>query len=117
MLPTLTFLGLFGLLQSGFFLMALSQRRHRHAVYASGEFSPAVTLAIRRLGFLLLAAAAIGAIWRDGVGFGLLLWACTLSVTALATAATLAFKPGILRPLARVLAKKSNKQRNKARAA
>lgn len=84
----------------GFALLALSQDRHRRAVGITTPLSHTATLIVRTLGFGLIALALPLALWREGPGFGSLLWACLLTAAAFTVTATLSWKPHWLRPLA-----------------
>lgn len=84
----------------GFALLALSQARHWRTVAARSPLPRTATIIVRLLGLALLAVALPIALWRDGTGFGSLLWALLLSLAACAVTLTLSWRPGWLKPLA-----------------
>lgn len=95
----LSFAGLLVLLLCGFMLLALSQDQHRRAnglPLLKGQ----TRVGQRVVGYVLLALALPLALWRDGPGFGTLLWAALLSVAAYAVTFTLSWKPKWLARLA-----------------
>lgn len=55
---------------------------------------------LRSTGFLMLGAAYVLCICRDGASFGSLLWGVSVSAAALAVALTLTWWPGLLLPKA-----------------
>lgn len=95
----LSFVGLFLLLYGGFALLALSQDQHRRAIGAQA-LGRWVRKGQRIAGYFLLVLALPLALWRDGPGFGPLLWGILLSVTACAVTFTLSWRPEWLAPLA-----------------
>ncbi|NHN89499.1 DUF3325 family protein [Acetobacter conturbans] len=95
-----TFLGL--LLFLAFALLALTQFPHRR-VTGTAELLPRRVTQVRLLAGLLLVVTLGLAIWNEGGGFGFLLWASLLSLTACAVAFVLGWWAGLLVPLARVM--------------
>lgn len=85
----------------GLALLALSQTRHWAAVAGSAPRGRARVVVLRTGGGAMIAVSLLLALYRDGMGFGSLLWATALSAAALAVALTLTWRPGFLRPLAR----------------
>ena len=73
----------------------------RSAAQDAGADRPTGAAARRVLGSLLLVVSLALALWRDGVGFGSLLWFAALQTAGVAVALTLTLRPGLLRPLAR----------------
>jgi hypothetical protein len=88
---------------TGFALLALSQDRNWAAVAHASLLSRWPKLILRATGYTLLAFGLWPAIWRDGAGFGSLLWATSLSIAAVAVVLTLSWRPALLRPVARVI--------------
>jgi len=74
------------------------------ATFAHAWLRPGRTRVIlfRGGGAVLLAGSLALALLRDGPGFGSLLWATAISIAALGVALTLAWRPGVLRPLVAV---------------
>lgn len=99
----LSFLALIVLLHIGFALLALSQDQHRRALSAA-PLGGHARLIQRVIAYSLIALALPLALWRDGPGFGSLLWACLLSVAAFAVTVTLSWRAHWLKPLARIAA-------------
>lgn len=99
MAACLSLAGLVLLLYGGFVLLALSQDQHRRAIGVA-PMRVGVRAAQRIAGYAFLALALPLAIWRDGAGFGTLLWAVLLSVAACAVTFTLSWRPGWLASLA-----------------
>lgn len=99
----LSFLALAAALYLGFALLALSQERNRRAVGIAASLPRAGTVLLRVAGYGLIALALPIALWRDGPGFGSLLWATLVSIGALAVVCTLTWKPLWLRPLVRIV--------------
>ena len=88
----------------GFALLALSQDRNWELVTGQRDVPAGRAVALRIAGYGLLAAALPLALARDGASFGSILWGVGLSLAALATVATLTWRPAWLRPLARLAA-------------
>lgn len=84
----------------GFGLLALSQDRNWGTVTGASRLSRSEKLIMRAAGYILLACGLPVALWRDGPGFGSLLWVASLSVAAVAVVATLSWRPRWLVPLA-----------------
>lgn len=99
----LLFLALIFVLHLGFALLALSQSRNRRTVGVAASLSRTAAMIVRALGFGLIALALPMAVWRDGGGFGSLLWACLLSIAAFAVTVTLSWRAHWLKPLARII--------------
>jgi hypothetical protein len=87
----------------GFALLALSQDRHWERVGGGRHCPPRLVLPMRILGYVLLLASLALALWRDGPGFGSLVWATMLSVGAIAVTCTLTWRANWLRPVVRSL--------------
>ena len=94
---------LLGTSYAGFALLALSQDRHWHHLGGGRRCPGPLATLLRGIGAVLLAAALVLALVRDGAGFGALLWSTALSVCAFAVVCTLTWRPHWLRPLARFL--------------
>lgn len=86
-------LAVFAVAYTAFALLALGQARHAEAVAGAGA-RPRPWLA----GMLLATALGL-AVWGEGWGFGLLLWATLVTIAATAVVATLTWRPHWLRPL------------------
>ncbi len=99
----LLFVGLILALHAGFALMALSQDRHRRTLGVATPLSRRRALVLRIAGGTLIALGLLMALWRDGPGFGPLLWITLLSVAALAVTAIVTWRPRWLAVVARVL--------------
>jgi len=84
----------------GFALLALSQAQHWRTVTGAAALPRRRLLVLRSIGGALIALSLILAPLRDGPSFGSLLWATAISLAALGVAFTLAWRPGLLRPLA-----------------
>lgn len=89
----LVFGSLVGLLYGGFLLIAISQERHWRTQVKDRPVRPRSRAMLRVAGGGLLAGGLAYALWWEGTGFGLLLWACTLSPSAFLVAMTLARRP------------------------
>lgn len=87
----------------GFALLALSQDRHWQRAGGGMACPPRLVLPLRVVGYLLLFAALVLALVRDGAGFGSLLWGTMLTVGAVAVVCTLAWRAHWLRPFVRLL--------------
>jgi len=74
----------------GFACLALSQRRHWHAVTGRGGPPRRLVPGLRVLGAAGLILSLSLALWRDGPSFGSLLWVTSLSLMALLVALVLA---------------------------
>ncbi|MDO8974505.1 DUF3325 domain-containing protein [Reyranella sp.] len=86
----------------GFAFLALSQ--DRHWLHFSGErhCPPRIARSLRIAGYALLIVGLGLALFRDGAGFGSLVWGTTLTVGSFAVVCTLTWRPYWLRPLALV---------------
>ena len=102
MAGALAFLGLALALHLGFALLALSQVRHWRGVLPRVPQPGPSTILLRISGYGLIGLALPIALWRDGPGFGPLLWACLMSVAACAVTITLSWRAHWLKPLARL---------------
>jgi hypothetical protein len=87
----------------GFALLAVSQDRHWHHLGGARHCPTRASMLLRIGGCALLIAALILLLVSDGAGFGSLLWATMLSIGAVAVVGTLTWRPGWLRPLARLV--------------
>ncbi|MCU0949185.1 MAG: DUF3325 domain-containing protein [Porphyrobacter sp.] len=85
----------------GCIALALSQQRHWEAVMGC---TAVPRRWLRAAGWSLIAASLAAVVARDGVSFGILVWPMVIGVAALATAATLSWRPRLLRPLASCIA-------------
>jgi hypothetical protein len=83
----------------GFTLLALSQDRHWLHLCGERQCPRGVALSLRIAGFASLAVGLCLAVFRDGAGFGSLVWMTTLTVTSFAVVCTLTWRPHWLRPL------------------
>lgn len=99
----LPFVALIFFLHLGFALLALSQSRNWRAAGVATSLSRTAAIILRALGFGLIALALPMALWRDGGGFGSLLWVCLLSIAAFAVTVTLSWRAHWLKPLARII--------------
>jgi biopolymer transport protein ExbB len=88
----------------GFAMLALSQARHWQQTGGRPPLTRAKVMAFRVGGYSLLLAGLAIALWRDGPGFGSLLWGTMISVAALAVVATLTWRASWLKPLVWLLA-------------
>ena len=86
----------------GFACLALAMPDNWERAGGTAQVHPARRGALRLAGPAMLAISAIACIWRDGAGFGLLLWALLMSAGALAVASTLTWAPPRLGRLLRV---------------
>ncbi len=87
----------------GFALLALSQDRHWERAGGGRDCPARLVLPMRSLGYALLLASLALALWRDGAGFGSLVWATMLTVGAVAVTCTLTWRANWLRPVVRTL--------------
>jgi len=94
--------GIFASAYLGFALLALSQSQHWQRVAGASPPGRTRVILFRGGGAVLLAGSLALALLRDGPGFGSLLWATAISIAALGVALTLAWRPGVLRPLVAV---------------
>ena len=84
----------------GCVLLALSQPRHWRAVLNDRKANPPM---IAKLGWLLVIAALIPCILRDGGSFAALLWPLIFAASAFSTAMLLTYRPSWLRIVSAVL--------------
>ncbi|MGC4097111.1 MAG: DUF3325 domain-containing protein [Nitrospira sp.] len=103
MAQVLSLAALIVLLFTGWLLLALSQPRHWRALCGTAPRVRAMILGQRFLGGSLLAISLPLALWRDGSGFGSLLWGTLLSFAAYTVTWLLSRRPGWLRSLAQLL--------------
>lgn len=82
-----------------FACLALAMPRHWSAATGRRDAAAPPRRRLRRLGFALLAGACGLCVGRDGPAFGSLLWLVLMSVTAVALALTLAWRPHWLAPM------------------
>ncbi|MBO1328841.1 DUF3325 family protein [Acetobacter suratthaniensis] len=101
-LAVLFYTGLVGVLYGAFALLALTQFQHRRATGGRTLLSRRVVY-IRSVATLLLVLALFLAIMHDGSGFGALLWITLASGTACMVALRIAWHPGLLIPLTRIM--------------
>lgn len=87
----------------GFAALAMSQDRHWHHLGGGRHCPRRTSIVLRFVGWLLLLAALVLSLVRDGASFGSLLWATVITVCALAVVATLSWRAHWLRPAARLL--------------
>ena len=100
MSDTLLLFAVLGTAYIGFALLALSQRRYWRQIFSAGAPIALPLLFLRGLGSLALTASLAVSLLRDGADYGALLWVTALSLSAMAVALTLAWRPSWLRPLA-----------------
>jgi hypothetical protein len=96
-------LGVFVSAYFGMAALALSQHRHWHHS-GGGRHCPRRTrVALRVAGGLLLLAALVLALVRDGSSFGAVLWTTILTIGGVCLVATLSWRAHWLHPLVRVV--------------
>lgn len=100
MADALLLLSAFAAAYLGFAMLALSQVRHWTSVAGSEPQGRVRLIGHRIAGGAMIALSLAMALLRDGPSFGSLLWATAISIAALAVAFTLAWRPGLLRPIA-----------------
>ncbi|WP_445219480.1 DUF3325 family protein [Bradyrhizobium sp. Pa8] len=81
------------LLFAGCSLLAGSQPKQFSRIVRHGHLSNPARIALRSLGAVLLLAALVILIRTEGPSFGALVWACLLSISAIAVALILAWLP------------------------
>ena len=81
------------MLFAGWSLVAASQPKQLRRIIRHGHLSGPVRIAMRLLGAVLLLAALVILIRLEGASFGALVWACLLSISAIAVALMLAWLP------------------------
>ncbi|MBW7974989.1 DUF3325 family protein [Bradyrhizobium sp. BR 10289] len=82
------------LLLAGWGLLAASQPRQFNRLVHHGRLSSRARTAMRSLGAILLLAPLMILMRAEGPSFGPLVWACLLSISAMAVALMLAWLPG-----------------------
>ena len=103
MSQVLSLAALIVLLFTGWLLLALSQSRHWRALCGATSQKPATIMVLRFIGGVFLALSLPLALWRDGPGFGSLLWGALLSLAAFIVTWLLSRRPGWLKVFARLL--------------
>lgn len=88
-----------------FACFALAQRRHWRAVTGAADCSRSGRLMLKIAGIAGLAAGCAITFWREGAGYGALLWGTQLSAAALCVVATLSLRPRLLKLLAAIPAR------------
>lgn len=86
------------LLLAGWCLIACSQSKQLARIARHRHLPAPVRTAMRAAGAALLVAALIVLIRFEGPSFGALIWACLLSLSAMAVAVMLAFWPRFTAP-------------------
>lgn len=81
------------LLFAGWSLLAGSQPKQFSRIVRHGHLSSQARIMMRSLGAALLVAALIILVRAEGASFGVLVWACLLSISAMAVALMLAWLP------------------------
>jgi uncharacterized membrane protein YdjX (TVP38/TMEM64 family) len=81
------------LLLAGWSLLAASQPRQFSRMVRHGHLSGPVRVTMRLLGAVLLSTPLVILMRAEGASFGVLVWACLLSVSAMAVALILAWLP------------------------
>lgn len=79
-------------------LLALSQDRNWRTVGLAQARAPYG----RGLGWAFLTASLVPVLLRDGLSFAALLWPMLIAASAIGVAMILAYRPALLRPLARI---------------
>jgi uncharacterized protein DUF3325 len=95
----------FALTYLAFACFALAQRRNWRAVTETADCSRSGRLMLKIAGIAALAAGCAIIFWREGAGYGALLWATQLTAAALCVVATLSLRPRLLRLLAAIPAR------------
>ena len=103
--PSFLFTALIVMLILGSALIALSQDRNWRLVITAPPTSYATKIALRATGSMLHVIAIPLSLWRDGLGFGSLMWGTMISVAACTVTALLGWRAHWLKPLALVIAK------------
>lgn len=104
MSSVLSFVILILVLLLGFALLALSQDRNwRLVAVAAPPLSRSRKIALRIAGYALLALGLSLALWRDGPGFGSLMWGTLISLAACAITMVLSWRAHWMTPLASVI--------------
>ncbi|GEC17638.1 DUF3325 domain-containing protein [Nitrobacter winogradskyi] len=95
----LSFVALVLVLHFGFALLALSQDRNWRLVVAAPSLSRVAKITLRIAGYALLALGLSLALWRDGPGFGSLMWGTLISLAACAVTMILSWRAHWMTPL------------------
>lgn len=85
----------------GFACLALAMPEHWARVSGQESDVSPHRRRLRPVGFGLLAVAYLLCLWRDGAGFGSVLWVVLGAAAAMAVALTLTWRPTLLLPTAR----------------
>lgn len=99
MLEALLVTGLLALHLSGLACLALAQNKHWQSLQSQSSCAPWAAL----FGWAALASSLLLAWIYQGAAFGSLIWLLLLLPSGYAVALTLAWRPQLLRPLARLL--------------
>jgi hypothetical protein len=86
---------------AGFACLALAMPCHWAAVSGQGTGVAPHRRRLRRVGLSMLGVACALCVWRDGPGFGSLLWLVLIPAAAIAVALTLSWQPRLLLPIRR----------------
>lgn len=91
----------------GFALLALAMARHWRQAMGPGVAESAgprsrAVVTLRAVAAVMIVVGLVLMIYRNGPGFGVILWVLSLSIGAYCVVATLALKPSWLRPIARL---------------
>lgn len=99
----LSFLILILVLLLGFALLALSQDRNWRLVGTAPPLSRVAKITLRMAGYAQLVLGLSLALWRDGPGFGSLMWGTLISLAACAITMILSWRAHWMTPLASVI--------------
>lgn len=83
------------LLFVGWSSLAASQPRQFGRIVPHSHLSSSTMIAMRSFGAVLLLAALVILVRAEGASFGALVWACLLSISAMAVALILAWLPRV----------------------
>jgi hypothetical protein len=111
----LSFGALVLVLHFGFALLALSQDRNWRLVVAVPSLSRSRKIALRSAGAALLTLAIPLAVWRDGPGFGLLMWGTMISLAACTVTMILSWRAHWMKSLASAIRATALHHRTKPR--
>lgn len=81
---------------AGFACLALAMPEHWEKAGGNADRQPRLGRRLRWSGALMLCMALAICIWRDGAGFGSLLWGVLMSAGGIAVALTLTWRPRLL---------------------
>lgn len=98
----------------GFAALALSQNKHWAAVTSEHTCPDITARALRTFGWIALATSVVPSVLRDGYAFGLLLWPMMAFGVGLAVSFTIAYRPRLLRGMARDAARLTRTNRESA---